>query len=78
MPNPFSTSTTLSYTLSEPATVIISIFNPKGQFLEKIEMEQLEGKQQLAWNAEELPTGMYYFRLQAGDKIGGGKMLLVR
>jgi hypothetical protein len=29
------------------------------------------------WNAEGLPAGMYYFRIQAGDKVGGGKMIKV-
>jgi hypothetical protein len=27
------------------------------------------------WNAESLSTGIYYFRIQAGEKIGGGKMI---
>ncbi len=30
------------------------------------------------WNAEGLPAGIYYFRIQAGDKVGGGKMILLR
>jgi hypothetical protein len=74
-PNPFTTSTTLSYTLSEPSTVIISIFNPQGQLIERIEQEQPKGEQQLQWNADGLPAGIYYFRIQAGDKAGGGKII---
>ncbi len=77
-PNPFTTSTTLSYTLSEPSNVTISIFNPQGQLIEKIEQEQPKGEQKAQWNAEGLPAGMYYFRIQAGDKVGGGKMVLMR
>ena len=30
------------------------------------------------WNAEGLPAGMHYFRIQAGDIVGGGKMMLMR
>jgi hypothetical protein len=74
-PNPFTNSTTLSYTLSKPATVTITIFNPHGQLIEKIEQEQPIGEQQVIWNAEGLPAGMYYYRIQAGEKIGNGKMV---
>lgn len=77
-PNPFTSSTTLSYTLSELSTVTISIFNPQGQLIEKIEQEQPKGEQQVQWNAEGLPAGMYYFRIQAGEMVGGGKMVLLR
>jgi photosystem II stability/assembly factor-like uncharacterized protein len=74
-PNPFTTSTTLSFTLDKPATITISIFNPQGQLIEKIEQEQPTGEQQVQWNAVGLPTGMYYFRIQSGDKVGGSKMV---
>jgi len=74
-PNPFTTSTTLSYTLDKPSAVTISIFNPQGQLIEKIEQEQSKGEQSVQWNAERLPAGIYYFRLKAGDQVGGGKMV---
>jgi len=74
-PNPLTTSTTLSYTLNKPSTVTISIFNPQGQLIENIEQEQPKGEQKVQWNAEGLPAGIYYFRVQAGDKVGGGKMV---
>jgi hypothetical protein len=77
-PNPFTSTTTLSYTISEPTTVTISIFNPQGQLIEKIEKEQLKGEQKVQWSAEGLPAGMYYFRIQAGDKIGSGKMVKMK
>ena len=74
-PNPFTTSTTFMYSLETISTVTIQILNPQGQLIERIEQEQPQGEQQLQWNAEGLPAGMYYFRLQAGDKVGGGKMI---
>jgi len=43
--------------------------------LKKIEQEQPKGQQKVHWNAEELPAGMYYFRIQAGEQVGGGKMV---
>jgi len=77
-PNPFTTSTTLSYTLDKPSTVTISIFNPQGQLIEKIELEQTKGEQQVQWDAEGLPAGIYYFRIQAGVQYGSGKLILLR
>ena len=77
-PNPFTTSTILSYCLYEPSTVTLSIFNSQGKLVGNKKQEQPGGKQQLIWNAAGLPAGMYYFRIQAGDKVGGGKMLLIR
>lgn len=74
-PNPFTTTTTLSYNLDKPSTATINIFNHQGQIIEKIEQEQPKGEQQVQWNAEGLPAGMYYFRIQAGDMAGGGKMV---
>ena len=74
-PNPFTTSTTFSYRLETISTVTIQIFNPQGQLIERIEQEQPQGEQHVQWNAEGLPGGMYYFRIKAGDKIVGGKMV---
>jgi hypothetical protein len=76
-PNPFTSLTILSYTLDKPSTVTISIFNPQGQLIEKIEQKQQKGEQHVQWNAEGLPAGIYYFRLQAGEKVGGGKIIKI-
>lgn len=77
-PNPFSTSTTFSYTLDKPSSVSISIFNAQGQLIEKIEQERLTGEQKLHWNAEGLPAGMLYYRIKAGDMVGNGKLIYDR
>jgi len=76
-PNPFTTYTTFEYTLGKPSTVTISTFNPQGQLIEKIVQEQPKGEQKIHWNAEGLPSGMYYFRIQAGETVGGGKMVKI-
>jgi len=75
-PNPFTTTTTLSYTIDKPSFVTIRIFNPQGQLIENIEQEQLKGEQQMQWNAEGLPAGMYYFRISdETGKFESGKLL---
>jgi hypothetical protein len=76
-PNPFTTITTLSYTLNNPYFIIIRIFNSKGKQVDEIRQDQPKGEQQVQWNAEGLPAGMYYFRIQAGDQVGSGKMVKI-
>jgi len=77
-PNPFTTSTTFEYTLQQPSSVQISIFNHLGNQVAEIRKEQSEGKQQVIWNAEQLPSGVYFYRLQAGEQAASGKILLVK
>ncbi|RLD40564.1 MAG: hypothetical protein DRI89_11730 [Bacteroidetes bacterium] len=77
-PNPFSNSTTIEYTLQQSATVQISIFNHLGKQVGLIQQNQSVGKQQITWDASGLPTGVYYFRLKAGDQLASGKMVVMR
>jgi len=77
-PNPFTTSTTFEYTLLQPSSVQITIFNHFGEQVAEIQREQSSGKQQVTWNAEQLPSGVYFYRLHAGEQFASGKMLLVK
>jgi hypothetical protein len=73
-PNPFSASTAFSYTLNKPGQVTLKIFNSFGQLVaEPVNCIQVKGKQHVKWDAGNLPSGMYYFRLQAGGQVGSGK-----
>jgi len=78
IPNPFTTSTTIEYELQHPTTVQITIYNHLGKQLEVIQQMQSAGKQQVVWNAEGLPDGIYYYRLQVGEQIVNGKMVKVK
>jgi len=77
-PNPFATSTTLSYELQQPEKVTLSIFNHLGQLVYQTEENQPKGSQQLIWNAEGYADGIYYYRLQVGDAIANGKIVKVK
>jgi len=77
IPNPFTTTTTLSYTLDKPENVQFTIYNVQSQIVYMMQEKQDKGEQQVQWNAEGLPAGMYYFRIQAGSYIGSGKMILL-
>ncbi len=74
-PNPFSTATIIEYELNRHSTVQLTIFNYLGQQVGLIEKTQAQGKQQIIWNAEELPPGLYFLRLQAGNEVRIGKVI---
>lgn len=76
-PNPFTTSTTIQYGLTRPGFVTISIFNQFGEKVEVIQKHQSVGMQEVVWNAEGMQAGMYYFTIQANDKLHSGKMILI-
>jgi len=63
---------------NDQQVVQITIFNHLGEQVEVIQQNQSEGKQQVTWNAEGLPSGVYYYKMQAGNQIASGKMILVR
>jgi len=77
-PNPFSTSTTIEYSLSHPQTVTITFYNQFGKMVDVIEERQQKGLQKVVWTPENLADGIYYFRLQAGEQLASGKVVSVR
>ena len=77
-PNPFTTSTTIEYDLKQPEKVILTIYNQMGERVYQIDENQTQGKQQLIWNVENFPDGIYYYRFQAGDQVASGKMIKVK
>jgi hypothetical protein len=67
-PNPFSGFTTLEYELEQPANVNLSIYNHLGQRVAVlVDGEQVAGSHQMRWNAEGMPSGIYYYRLTTND-----------
>jgi len=77
-PNPFSTSTTIAYNLHHSTFVQITIYNHLGKQIEMIEKDQPQGLQKVVWNPRNLPNGVYYIRLQAGEQVALGKIVLMR
>jgi len=65
-PNPFSSSTTIAYELSEASKVKLSIYNSMGEKLaEYINTEQLAGKYSEELQLGNYPSGVYYYTLEA-------------
>jgi len=77
-PNPFNPSTTISYSLPKTAIVSLTIFNALGQEIAVLVNEQrLPGYYQRQWHAN-VPSGIYFYRLQAGVNVETKKMILLR
>jgi hypothetical protein len=78
-PNPFKDVSTIRYQLTEKAPVRLSIFNTAGMevsvLLEEI---QDQGVYHKVFDASGLESGVYYYRLQAGNRLETGRMTLVR
>ncbi|MBE0648955.1 MAG: T9SS type A sorting domain-containing protein [Bacteroidales bacterium] len=75
-PNPIHQSTTFSYTLDEPGLVTLQIFDSFGRLVDvPVNTYQQKGKQQVYWNAEAFPSGIYFYRILAGNGVGSGKMI---
>ena len=68
-PNPFNTMTTLEYNLVETGHVTLKIFNNTGQeVITLADEQQSKGRQQVNWNAEGMPAGIYFFSLAVGGQ----------
>ena len=76
-PNPFRDQTTFEYELNEATAVKLIIFNQLGKEIAILE-NGAQSEHQIVWNAEGLPSGIYFYRLIAGIKSSVGKIVVVR
>lgn len=78
-PNPFNISTEIHYAISEVTHVNLTIFDILGNKVATLINEiQNTGKYQLTWNANDLPSGIYFYRLRAGNYRETRKMILIK
>ena len=78
-PNPFNPSTTISFSLPEASEVQLNVYNILGQQIATLVNEvKNAGTYNVNWNASNLSSGMYVYRLQAGSKIITNRMILMK
>jgi hypothetical protein len=76
-PNPFNPITTINYELGFTNYIELSIYNLLGQKVATLISEkQNAGYHQIVWNAKNLPSGIYYAVIKAGEFQFVNKMLL--
>ncbi|RKZ18878.1 hypothetical protein DRQ50_03265 [bacterium] len=78
-PNPFNPITTIKFDLPKAAHVRIDIFNVRGSKVATLVNRQYEaGSQTIAWNAKGVASGVYFYRVQAGNDASMHKMTLLK
>ena len=78
-PNPFNPSTKIEFTLPAPAQVHLDVYNVLGQkVVTLIDMPLSAGKHSVTWDGQSAPSGVYYYRLTAGNFTQNRKMLLLK
>ena len=79
-PNPFNPSTTLSFELPNASNVQLQVFNMMGQRVATLIQNQsfTAGTHQVRFDASNLPSGVYLYRLQAGTTSAVRKMTLIK
>lgn len=78
-PNPFNPSTVIRYRLPVQSKVTLTIYNLVGQEVADLVDEiQEAGFKQVEWDASGVPSGVYFYRLQAGIFVKTRELLLVK
>ncbi|MBD3233968.1 MAG: T9SS type A sorting domain-containing protein [candidate division Zixibacteria bacterium] len=78
-PNPFNASTTISYTLPEASRVRMDIYNLRGQRIETlVDGAQQAGEYFVTWDASQVASGVYFYKLTAGKNTFTKKMSLLK
>ncbi len=78
-PNPFNPSTVIEYALPSRSSVTLTVFNTLGQQVATLARgEQEAGLHQVRFDASNLPSGVYFYRLQAAGVSFTKKMIAVK
>jgi hypothetical protein len=78
-PNPFNPATTINFSLPQSGRVRLEIFDLQGRMVSLLlDASKEAGKHQITFDASRLVSGMYFYRLQAGDYTCVKKMMLVK
>jgi hypothetical protein len=78
-PNPFNPSTTLGFSLAQPAQVSLRVYDLQGRMVrELVHGLQPAGRHERVFDAGTLASGLYIYRLQAGDRVQTRTMVLLR
>jgi len=78
-PNPFNSATTIAYDLPEANHVTLVAYAGTGQHAAMlVSRHQEAGHYKVAWDGREFASGIYFYRLEAGEFVATKRMLLLR
>jgi hypothetical protein len=79
IPNPFNAKCNISFELKVLSNVNLSLFNIRGEFIEKIKLGFLnEGKHQIGWSPNNLSSGAYFIETSNGTNSQFTKVLYLK
>jgi hypothetical protein len=78
-PNPFNPTTTIQYGLPHPCHITLGIYNMLGQQIaDLVDEKQAAGMHRIVWDASNVNSGVYFFRIQAGTWQKVKRMILMK
>ena len=78
-PNPFNPATRISYSIKEEGLVTLKIYDVLGkEVVTLVNENKPAGNYEVNWNAFNLPSGMYIYKIQAGSFVQTRKMILLK
>jgi hypothetical protein len=78
-PNPFNPTTTIDYEVPDRVLVNLQVFDVLGREVSTLVREMREaGTHSVTWDAASQPSGVFFYRLQAGGFVGTRKLVLMR
>ena len=79
IPNPFNPATTISYRLTKAEKVLLKVYNIQGQLIEILVNEFQTAKlHKVPWDGSRFSSGVYFFKITAGNFVSVRKGVLVR
>jgi hypothetical protein len=77
-PNPFNARTNIRFSLTKPSDVTINIYNIVGQVVQTISGHYNAGDNNVTWDASNVASGVYFYKLNVGDVFETRKMVLLK
>jgi hypothetical protein len=78
-PNPFNPMTTIDFSLPEDGFVVLKVYNLLGQEVATLAREEISaGSHRINWNAQDLPSGVYFYNITVGKYSKTNKMVLLK
>ncbi|MHC1736499.1 MAG: T9SS type A sorting domain-containing protein [Ignavibacteriaceae bacterium] len=78
-PNPFNPSTVIAYSIPFKANIILKVYDNLGREVATLVEESKEtGKYEVEFNASKLASGVYFYKLQAGNYVSTKKFVLMK
>jgi hypothetical protein len=78
-PNPFNPSTVINFTIGKSTHLSLEVYDITGKLIEMpINQYMNNGNYSIQFNGQNLPSGVYYYKIEAGDRTDTKKMVLIK